>query len=72
MPLRFKILIVPTRSKRMLSLARKNVEKAGIFNASFIEASITSIPLPNSSTDCIISNCVINLVPSAEKKIVFH
>ncbi|KAJ4395755.1 hypothetical protein N0V85_006442 [Neurospora sp. IMI 360204] len=38
---------------------------------SFIKGSITSIPLEAETADCIISNCVINLVPEAEKPLVF-
>jgi arsenite methyltransferase len=56
----------------MLELARRNAKNAGASNASFIEAFITSIPLPSSTVDCIISNCVINLVPDAEKHLVFQ
>ncbi|KAK3899421.1 S-adenosyl-L-methionine-dependent methyltransferase [Staphylotrichum tortipilum] len=41
-------------------------------NISFLNASITSIPLPPSSAHCIISNCVINLVPAADKPLVFR
>jgi ubiquinone/menaquinone biosynthesis C-methylase UbiE len=37
----------------------------------FLKANITSIPLPPNTADCIISNCVINLVPSADKPAVF-
>ncbi|KAI2876752.1 hypothetical protein CBS11852_10406 [Aspergillus niger] len=59
-------------TKSMLDLAQKNAEKAGASNASFIEASITSIPLPSSTVNCIISNCVVNLVPSADKQQAFH
>ncbi|KAJ5950938.1 uncharacterized protein N7479_009351 [Penicillium vulpinum] len=59
-------------TKSMLELARKNAEKAGTANASFIEASITSIPLPDATADCIISNCVVNLVPTDDKHLVFH
>ncbi|KAJ5490011.1 Arsenite methyltransferase [Penicillium expansum] len=59
-------------TKNMLELARRNVEKAGASNASFIEASITSIPLPNAIADCIISNCVVNLVPTVDKHLVFE
>lgn len=55
----------------MLELARKNAERSGLSNASFIEGQITAIPIPDSTADCIISNCVINLVPSAEKYRVF-
>ncbi|KXG46850.1 uncharacterized protein PGRI_035960 [Penicillium griseofulvum] len=59
-------------TKNMLKLARKNAETAGVSNASFIEASITSIPLPDAIADCIISNCVINLVPTVDKHLVFN
>lgn len=55
-------------------LARAHENKAGLpeaDNISFVEANITSIPLPDSTADCIISNCVINLVPEAEKPAVF-
>ncbi|KAK1782333.1 S-adenosyl-L-methionine-dependent methyltransferase [Copromyces sp. CBS 386.78] len=38
---------------------------------SFIKGSITSIPVESGIADCIISNCVINLVPEAEKPLVF-
>ncbi|KAJ5707763.1 Arsenite methyltransferase [Penicillium malachiteum] len=43
-------------TKDMLELARQNAKKSGVFNAFFIEAFITSIPLPSSTVDCIISN----------------
>lgn len=56
----------------MLELAQKNAEKAGASNASFVEGSITSIPLPDSTASCIISNCVVNLVPAVEKRLVFN
>ncbi|KAJ5358683.1 uncharacterized protein N7496_011096 [Penicillium cataractarum] len=59
-------------TKDMLELARRNAKNAGTTNASFIEAFITSIPLPSSTVDCIISNCVVNLVPEPEKPLVFH
>jgi arsenite methyltransferase len=45
----------------MLQLANTNKEKAGIINATFLKGSIDSIPLPDSSVDVVISNCVINL-----------
>lgn len=56
----------------MIELARKNAEKADASNTSFVEASITSIPLPDSTVDCIISNCVVNLVPGDDKHLVFR
>ena len=56
----------------MLERARKNKEKSGAENTSFIESPITKIALPSASVDCIISNCVVNLVPEAEKQLVFN
>jgi len=49
----------------MLALARENQRKAGVSNVEFLKGEIENIPLPNSSVDVIISNCVINL--SADK-----
>ncbi|KAL4794746.1 arsenic resistance protein ArsH [Aspergillus venezuelensis] len=60
-----------TSRKNMIEIANENVAKAGLSNVRFIEANICSIPLPNSSVDCIISNCVINLVPATDKPTVF-
>ena len=49
----------------MLNLARENQRKAGVTNVEFVKGEIEAIPLPGSSVDVIISNCVINL--SADK-----
>ena len=49
----------------MLTLSRENQQKAGVTNVEFLKGEIESIPLPDSSVDLIISNCVINL--SADK-----
>jgi SAM-dependent methyltransferase len=50
----------------MLALARENQRRAGVDNVEFLKGDIESIPLPDSSVDVIISNCVINL--SADKR----
>jgi arsenite methyltransferase len=50
----------------MLELALENKEKAGATNVEFLKGHIEAIPLPSSSVDVIISNCVINL--SGDKK----
>jgi arsenite methyltransferase len=50
----------------MLALARENQRKAGVENVEFLKGEIEAIPLPESSVDVIISNCVINL--SADKE----
>jgi SAM-dependent methyltransferase len=49
----------------MLALARENQRQAGVQNVEFLKGEIENIPLPDSSVDVIISNCVINL--SADK-----
>lgn len=50
----------------------KNAQNANLANTSFLESRITSVPLPDSTVDCIISNCVINLVPASDKPSVFR
>ncbi|HEX3158058.1 MAG TPA: arsenite methyltransferase [Gemmatimonadaceae bacterium] len=48
-------------TRDMLALARRNQQEAGVQNVEFLEGHIEAIPLPDSSVDVIISNCVINL-----------
>jgi arsenite methyltransferase len=45
----------------MLALAQRNAQQAGVRNAIFLKGVIEEIPLPASSVDVVISNCVINL-----------
>src|SRR4029077_19511375 len=45
----------------MLALAQQNARGAGVSNAHFLKGVIEQIPLPASSVDVVISNCVINL-----------
>ena len=45
----------------MLSLAQKNAADAKVNNAIFLKGTIENVPLPDSSIDVVISNCVINL-----------
>jgi len=54
----------------MLALANENRRKSGIENVEFLKGEIENIPLPDSSVDVIISNCVINL--SADKNRVLR
>ena len=49
----------------MLALAEKNRQEQGAENVEFLKGHIEEIPLPESTVDVIISNCVINL--SADK-----
>ena len=51
----------------MLELARKNQAEAGIKNVEFLKGEIENVPLPDSSVDVIISNCVINLSPDKDQ-----
>jgi SAM-dependent methyltransferase len=53
----------------MLALARANAAEAGVTNVEFVKGYIEEIPLPASSIDVIVSNCVLNL--SADKARVF-
>lgn len=52
----------------MLELSSRNA--AGRKNVEFYKATIDNMPLPDSSVDCVISNCVINLAP--DKPAVFR
>jgi len=45
----------------MLALAQQNARQAGVRNVHFLRGVIEQIPLPASSVDVVISNCVINL-----------
>lgn len=49
----------------MLALAEQNKQRSGLTNVEFLRGEIENIPLPDTSVDVVISNCVINL--SAEK-----
>ncbi|QBD82777.1 arsenite methyltransferase [Ktedonosporobacter rubrisoli] len=49
----------------MLTLAERSRVEAGVENVRFLKGVIEAIPLPESSVDLVISNCVINL--SADK-----
>jgi SAM-dependent methyltransferase len=54
----------------MLALARENQKKAGVENVEFLKGEIENAPLPDSSVDVVISNCVINL--SVDKRRVLR
>src|SRR5579885_2318544 len=54
----------------MLALAMENKAKAGVRNVAFLKGRIEDIPLPASSVDVVISNCVINL--AADKSVVLR
>ncbi|KFY02504.1 hypothetical protein V490_00479 [Pseudogymnoascus sp. VKM F-3557] len=58
-------------AKNMIEKANTNKIKINAENIGFVQGAITSIPLPDNTADCIISNCVINLVPAAERQLAF-
>jgi len=46
----------------MVALARRNAAADAYANVEFHQAPIEALPLPSGSVDCVISNCVLNLV----------
>jgi arsenite methyltransferase len=56
-------------TEEMLALAITNRAEAGLTNVEFLKGYIEEIPLPASTIDVVISNCVINL--STDKPRVF-
>ena len=57
----------------MLAKANQIKAKMEKTNVEFVKSRITDISVLESGiADCIISNCVINLVPAAEKHLVFR
>ena len=53
-------------TESMISLAKKNVEDAGITNVEFILGTMESIPLDADTIDVVISNCVVNLASNKD------
>jgi len=53
----------------MLDLARLNQRQAGVDNVEFLKGQMEAIPLPDTSVDVVLSNCVIAL--SVDKAAVF-
>ena len=51
----------------MVALANRNLTKASFDNVEFHLADIEAMPLESGSVDCVISNCVLNLVPDKQK-----
>ncbi len=57
-------------TSEMLERARAGQKKLQLTNVEFHQSTIDKLPLPDNSVDCVISNCVINLVP--DKLAVFR
>lgn len=51
----------------MVERANRAAQQAGLTNVHFHLAEIESMPLASGSVDCVISNCVLNLVPDKAK-----
>ncbi|MGM0621477.1 MAG: arsenite methyltransferase [Bacteroidota bacterium] len=54
-------------TENMVEKAKINLQKTGFKNIEFIQGDIENIPLPDSTYDVVISNCVLNLVPDKQK-----
>jgi arsenite methyltransferase len=51
----------------MIDKARRNNEKLGYANVEFRAGDIEALPVEDASTDVVVSNCVLNLVPDKRK-----
>ena len=59
-------------SEDMLARANQIKSKLGLGDeVQFVKSGITDLALEDGSADCIISNCVVNLVPEEDKHLVF-
>lgn len=54
-------------SETMLAKANDNTKKLGYSNVTFVRGDIEDMPLDSNQFDIVISNCVLNLVPSKNK-----
>jgi len=54
-------------TEAMVKKAQQNAEKLGLKNVEFHHGEIENLPLSDETADVIVSNCVLNLVPSKEK-----
>jgi ubiquinone/menaquinone biosynthesis C-methylase UbiE len=51
----------------MIQKANSIKEKRNVTNVEFRLGEIENLPVEDNSVDCIVSNCVINLVPNKQK-----
>jgi ubiquinone/menaquinone biosynthesis C-methylase UbiE len=54
----------------MTDKAKQNASKLGYSNVEFHTETLRKMPVPDQVADVVISNCVLNLLPSKEK--IFH
>jgi SAM-dependent methyltransferase len=57
-------------SEAMIAKARENTAKRDYSNVEFRQGDIEEMPVGGNSVDVVISNCVLNLLPSKDK--IFH
>lgn len=57
-------------SEPMIEKAKANAKKRGIQNVSFRQGDIEDMPVSTGRADVVISNCVLNLLPSKDR--IFH
>lgn len=57
-------------SEPMIEKARENAKKRGYTNVEFRQGDIEEMPVGGNCADVVISNCVLNLLPSKDK--IFH
>ena len=57
-------------SEPMIEKAKANAKKRGIQNVSFRQGDIEDMPVSAGCADVVISNCVLNLLPSKDR--IFH
>ncbi len=53
-------------TEAMIEKANENKEKLGISNIDFILGEIEDLPIEDNTVDVVVSNCVMNLVPSKQ------
>ncbi|KAJ4149056.1 hypothetical protein NW754_000492 [Fusarium falciforme] len=56
----------------MIDKANVNKYCVDVSNVEFIKSPVASIPAPGNTADCIISNCVINVVPAGDEQLAFN
>jgi SAM-dependent methyltransferase len=54
-------------TEEMIAKANSNKQKLGYKNVDFKLGDIENLPVDNSTTDVVVSNCVLNLVPDKQK-----
>ncbi|KAH8822461.1 S-adenosyl-L-methionine-dependent methyltransferase [Flagelloscypha sp. PMI_526] len=62
-------------SPDMISRARSSAQRRGLFppHMAFVETSLSeTLPIKSNSIDCVLSNCVLNLLPTPAKNIIFQ